>query len=223
MDKGIDVSYVQGKVDWHKVKADGVAFAFIRAGYGWDNDKQMDKWFTANVTGCEDVGMPYGVYHYSYARTAADAAKEARFCLRLMERAGADPTLPVVYDLEEPFQLAFDAAKQLDMVDAFCGEIEKAGYTPMLYMSASPLNKLYAADKDRLEQWAIWVAHYGVSKPAYKGSWDVWQHSSTGKVDGIAGNSDMNRAQEWFLNKKETAWDVLAEIEERIEKLKKLI
>lgn len=226
MVKGIDVSYVQGAVDWEKVKADGVEFAFIRAGYGWDNDKQIDKWFAANVEGCERVGIPYGIYHYSYAKTAEDAAKEARFCLRLMDKVGAHPTLPVAYDLEEPFQLAYSAEKQLDMIDAFCGEIAKAGYHTMLYMSASPLNKLYAADRERLEQWPIWVAHYGVSQPSYKGSWDVWQYGAAGDVAGISGDSDMDWAQDSFLEiypQEETAADIIGEIKALIEKLEQMV
>ena len=198
MIKGIDVSYAQGKVNWQQVKADGVAFAFIRSGYGWDNDLQIDKQFQNNVNGCKAVGMPYGVYHYSYAQTAADAVKEVKFCLRLMEKVGAEPSLPVAFDLEEPFQIAMPAKQQLDIIEAFCEEIENAGYRPMLYMSASPLNILRAYDAKRLEQWPIWVAHYGVAQPSYKGEWVVWQHTGTGKVNGIAGNVDINQAEEEF-------------------------
>lgn len=60
--QGIDVSYAQGNIDWAKVKASGVAFAMIRACYGWDDDSQIDRYFRANVQGCEAVGMPYGLY-----------------------------------------------------------------------------------------------------------------------------------------------------------------
>ena len=213
MIKGIDASYAQGKVNWQRVKADGVSFAFLRAGYGWDNDKQIDKQFQNNVDSCKAVGMPYGVYHYSYARTAADARKEAKFCVRLMEKVGAEPSLPVVYDLEEKFQLAMSAKQQLDMIEAFCEEIETAGYRPMLYMSASPLNALRAYDAKRLEQWPIWVAHYGVAKPSYKGEWVVWQHTGTGKVDGIAGNVDLNWAEEEFWLPKPLEGDELKRLQ----------
>ncbi len=74
--KGIDVSYAQGNIDWAKVKASGVSFAMIRACYGWDDDSQIDRYFRANVQGCEAVGLPYGLYHYSYAQTPEDAEKE---------------------------------------------------------------------------------------------------------------------------------------------------
>lgn len=218
MIKGIDVSYAQGKVNWEKVKADGVAFAFLRGGYGWDNDLQIDKQFQNNVNGCKAAGMPYGVYHYSYAESVADAVKEAKFCVKLMEKVGAEPMLNVVYDLEEVFQLAMSAKQQLDMIEAFCEEIENAGYRPMLYMSASPLNALRDYDAKRLEQRPIWVAHYGVAQPSYKGEWVVWQHTCTGKVDGIAGNCDLNWAEDefWMPQALPENGDVIEKLQEAI-------
>ena len=196
MKNGSDVSYANGVVDWAKVKHD---FVFMRAGYGWDNDKQIDKQFANNVIGCEKYAIPYGVYHYSYAETPDNAVREARFCMKLMDKVGAEPTLPVVFDFEEPFQLKMTAKQQLDIIDAFLETVEDAGYRPMLYMSASPLNKLLAYDADRLTRWPIWVAHVGVTKPSYKAEWDVWQYTWTGKVDGIVGDVDLNEAEDRFL------------------------
>ena len=90
--KGIDVSYAQGNIDWAKVKASGVSFAMIRACYGWDDDSQIDRYFRVNVQGCEAVGMPYGLYHYSYAQTPEDAEKEARF---FASSTGAGRNIPL--------------------------------------------------------------------------------------------------------------------------------
>ena len=193
MKNGIDVSFANGVIDWSKVKTD---FVFMRAGYGWDNDKQIDKQFANNVIGCEKYDIPYGVYHYSYARTAANAVREAKFCMKLMDKVGANPTLPVVFDFEEQFQLDMTEKEQLDIIDGFLETIEAAGFRPMLYMSASPLNKLYAYDAERLTRWPIWVAHVRVNKPSYKGKWDVWQYTWTGKLEGINGNVDMDDAED---------------------------
>jgi GH25 family lysozyme M1 (1,4-beta-N-acetylmuramidase) len=198
MKNGIDVSFAQGVVDWSKVKAD---FVFMRAGYGWDNDKQIDKQFANNVIGCEKYAIPYGVYHYSYARTPENAIREAKFCMKLMDKVGANPTLPVVFDFEEPFQLAFTAREQLDIIDAFMETVEDAGYQPMLYMSAAPLNELFDYDADRLSRWPIWVAHVGVAAPSYKGEWAVWQYTWTGKENGINGDVDLNEAKEELLSR----------------------
>ena len=80
--QGIDVSYVQGAIDWSAVTAD---FAMIRACYGWDNDRQIDSRLYENARGAKENGTPYGLFHYSYARTPDDALKEADFFLRVIK------------------------------------------------------------------------------------------------------------------------------------------
>ena len=72
MKKGIDVSRWQSDIDWKKVKAAGIEFAIIQAGYGRELS-QKDEKFEQNYSGCKSAGMPCGVYWYSYARTEAEA------------------------------------------------------------------------------------------------------------------------------------------------------
>ena len=72
--KGIDVSKHQGKIDWQKVKAAGVEFAIVRAGYGM-YENQVDPQFAANMEGAISAGIPVGVYWYSYAETPGQAKK----------------------------------------------------------------------------------------------------------------------------------------------------
>jgi GH25 family lysozyme M1 (1,4-beta-N-acetylmuramidase) len=69
--KGIDVSSWQGIIDWDAVKADGIQFAIIRAGFG----DELDIKFTRNISECNRVGIPCGVYWFSYALTAQEAAQ----------------------------------------------------------------------------------------------------------------------------------------------------
>ena len=190
--KGIDVSYHNGAVNWRKVANTGVQFAIIRACYGWDNDKQIDKQLAANVAGCEAQGIPYGFYHYSYAESAEDARKEARFFLRVIK--DYKPTYPVYFDFEENFQLAYTPEKQLQIIEAFLAEVEAAGYFAGLYMSASPLQKLYNYAPARGKKFSTWVAHIGVNKPNYSGPYAMWQYSWVGKVDGSSADTDMNIA-----------------------------
>lgn len=192
MDKGVDVSKYQGVIDWAKVKADGVAFAIIRACYGWDNDRQIDEQLAANVAGCEAQAIPYGFYHYSYAESAQDAQKEARFLQRVIQ--GYKPSYPVYFDFENAFQLNYTPEKQLTIIEAFLQEMEAAGYFAGLYMSAYPLERLYSYAPDRISRHAVWVAHYtSAAKPSYSGEYGIWQYSSTGTVAGIIGKVDMNR------------------------------
>ena len=76
--KGIDVSVHNGKIDWQKVKNDGIDFAIIRCGYGQNMTSQDDVYWEYNVSECERLGIPYGVYLYSYANTLAKAKSEAQ-------------------------------------------------------------------------------------------------------------------------------------------------
>ena len=115
---GIDVSEHQGKIDWAKVKADGVTFAIIRCGYGSDYTSQDDDYFLENVRGAQANGIPFGVYLYSYATKATGAApsaqSEAAHVLRQLKAAGLSPSklaLPVFYDLEEDAQWELSASR----------------------------------------------------------------------------------------------------------------
>ena len=76
--KGIDVSQWQGDIDWAAVKAAGVEFAMLRAGYGQGN---VDPKFGRNASECERLGIPFGIYWFSYAYTPEMAAKEALYAL----------------------------------------------------------------------------------------------------------------------------------------------
>ena len=192
MTKGIDVSKFQGVIDWKKVKTSGVEFAMLRAGYGWDNDSQIDERFAANAQGARAAGVPFGAYHYSYALSAADAAKEARFFLRIL--SGLKPEYPVAFDFEEPSALRLPKEQQLAIIEAFLGEVEGAGYYGMLYASASTLTALRQYAPQRIAKYDCWVAHVGVSKPAYSGPYGMWQYTWKGVVDGIKGDVDMDYA-----------------------------
>jgi len=188
--KGIDVSYAQGAIDWAKVKGQ-VDFAMLRTGYGW-GEHQEDSRFSANAAGCQAQGIPFGVYHYSYALTPQEAKEEARSCLAILDNRPLQ--WPVAFDFEEKAQLALPPRQQLELIDAFLGEIERAGYFGMLYLSASPLERLYRAEPKRVERYALWVAHVEVEQPATTAPWGIWQHSWKGTVEGITGPVDLNTA-----------------------------
>lgn len=186
---GIDVSEHQGKIDWEKVKADGVDFAIIRCGYGMDQEDQDDKWFEYNVTECERVGMPYGIYIYSYATSVSRASSEADHVLRLIE--GCNLSYPVFYDMEESSTIGKDLAA---IAKTFCDKIEAAGYPVGVYANLNWWNN-YLTDPV-FENWHRWVAQYNTSCQ-YKGDYGIWQYTSNGSVDGISGRVDMNFQIGW--------------------------
>ena len=186
--KGIDVSEHNGKIDWKKVKADGIDFAIIRCGYGMDEPGQDDDYWEYNVSECERLGIPYGVYLYSYADSTTRASKEADHTLRLLE--GHNPQLPVYYDLEET-SLESTSKRTLlaNMAKTYCNKIEDAGYVAGVYSNTNWWNNYLTSSV--FDQWDRWVAQYNY-ECRYEGEYTLWQCTSTGKVDGIKGNVDIN-------------------------------
>ena len=97
--KGIDVSSWQGTIDWQKVKSDGIEFAIIRCGYGQNIISQDDNTFKKNADECTRLGIPFGVYLYSYATSVDKAKSEAEHVLRLIKDYNLD--YGIWYDLED--------------------------------------------------------------------------------------------------------------------------
>jgi GH25 family lysozyme M1 (1,4-beta-N-acetylmuramidase) len=184
---GIDTSKWQGNIDWNKVKNSGVQFAILRAGYGRESN-QKDECFERSYAGAKAAGLYVGAYHYSYAMTVDEAKKEAKTFLEWIK--GKTFEMPVFFDLEESKQLALGKEKCTEIAVAFMETVEKAGYWVGLYMSKSPL-ETHISEEVR-KRYCIWVAHYGVKKTTYNGQFGIWQKSSSGKINGISGNVDLN-------------------------------
>ena len=186
--KGIDVSEFQGKIDWEKVKNDGIEFAILRCGYGMDFSNQDDVEYERNANECERLGIPYGVYLMSYANTVEKARSEAEHVLRLIE--GRKISLGVWYDIEDNGTSgAINKETLTNIINTFCNTIKNAGYKVGVYASLNWLeNKIEKTIKDNYD---IWVAQY-YSKCEYEGKYIMWQHTSSGKVNGISTNVDMN-------------------------------
>ena len=200
---GIDVSEHQGKIDWAKVKADGVAFAINRRGNGSDYTSQDDDYILENVRGAQANGIPFGVYLYSYATKATGAApsaqSEAAHVLRQLKAAGLSPSklaLPVFYDLEEDAQWELSASRVGTLAEAFCSVLSSQGYKVGIYANQNWWkNKLTDPVFER-SGWAKWVAQYykkdkGTS-PAGISDQQYWQFTDCGKVNGIPGYVDVN-------------------------------
>lgn len=186
--RGIDVSSNNGIIDWNAVKADGVDFAIIRCGYGMNQTNQDDTQWLANVTGCENAGIPYGVYIYSYANSVSRAVSEADHVLRLID--GHKLSYPVYFDMEDQTIFSTTTAKQRSQIaKAFCQRIEAAGYEVAIYASNySFTNEL---PEKTFDKWGRWVAHYS-AKCGYKGTYQMWQATNQGRVAGIQGPVDIN-------------------------------
>lgn len=184
MMNGIDVSKWQDIIDWPKVKAAGVQFAILRAGYGTTGH---DIQFERNMSGTAAVGMPAGVYWYSYATTVDAAKAEAAACLAALK--GRKLALPVFFDQEyEKSILALSSQQRTNIVNTFLNAIKAAGYAAGLYSSADFI-KTKLIDSQIPPDAPRWIAQYA-SKCTYGGKLYIWQNSSKGRIAGISGNVD---------------------------------
>ena len=190
--KGIDVSVHNGNIDWNKVKADGIEFAILRAGFG-RLEKQKDEKFEQNYAEAKAAGIPVGAYWYSYAMSPEEAELEANVFLKVIK--GKQFEMPVYFDLEEKKQFDLGKEKVSAIMRAFLERVESAGYFTGLYGSASPLFT-HTAD-DIKSHYTIWLAHW-VDRTNYSGAYAVWQYSEKGKVDGISGNVDLDTCYKDF-------------------------
>lgn len=186
---GIDVSSWQGDIDFDAVKAAGVEFAFVRIGStkGINGEYFLDNKFEQNIEGFHRVGIPVGVYFYTYASTREAALRDARWVLKQLEDKKID--LPVVYDWESwSFYNAFHQSFYSTSMNAkvFLDEVSKAGYEGMLYSSKNYLEKVWFDIG-----YDTWLAHY-TSQTNYEGEYRYWQFCSNGRVDGIKGNVDLD-------------------------------
>jgi len=184
--KGIDVSKHQGKINWNLVK-NNINFAILRIGYGMYNS-QKDKQFERNYSECKRLGIPMGVYHYSYAKNIDQAKKEANLVLNWLK--DKELQLPVYFDIEDNSQSGLGKEMLTNMCIAFCETIENAGLWAGVYANKYWFNSLL--NREVLEsKYTIWVAQY-YNKCTYNGKYDIWQYTSSGRINGINGNVDMN-------------------------------
>ncbi|MFR0556223.1 glycoside hydrolase family 25 protein [Pseudoscardovia radai] len=213
----IDVSAWQYTIDWSAVKAAGVEGAIIRVGYGVGN---LDKTAAYNIQQCKKLGIPFGVYWFSYAETSDMAAEEAQSMSEVLSELGVSATdlsYPVYYDLESFTwtEKIWNAARTkvireivhtspsttedyTGIVQKFISGISAAGYGNVslyanLNYSQTLLNTSY------LHGLITWMAQYsstlqyadwGMSTNGYE--YKGWQYWSSGQINGIPGKVDMN-------------------------------
>ena len=194
----IDVSEWQGDIDWAKAKADGVEGVIIRLGYGWGNN--ADRKAQRNISECKRLGIPFGIYWYSYADTPSIAKEEGAGVVAKLKQFGVNPSdlaYPVYYDLEkwtwEGHQPPTDPNVYNNIVNNWYGALQSAGYKNLgVYSYTSYLQgPLKHAD---IYAKTTWVAQYGARMgfDSFPTNSRGWQYTSSGKVGGIRGNVDMN-------------------------------
>lgn len=190
---GIDVSYHNGEIDWKRAQESGIEFAIIRGGFGKNN---IDKQAHNNFIKCNSIGLPVGMYWFSYAYTENMARCEARYAVALAKMHVLE--YPIYFDFEYDSadymyrKAGVHATKHLvtELAKAFCDEVEKAGYYAGIYANNDYVKNYY--ESTIFERYDLWYASY-VSNPLIDAH--LWQFTSTGTVPGVVGNVDMNRAR----------------------------
>lgn len=198
--KGVDIS-AHNSINWSKVDPKEIDFVIIRAGYGFNT---QDKQFKTNIENAIKLGIPIGIYWFSYAGNVEHTKQEAEGCLNVISAYRKYITLPVFFDWEgDSYKYVVKTykitpTKQLvsDMAIAFLETVKKAGYKVGNYNSVNYLNTYF---DDRVKNnYDTWVAHvkdkYGnpLEKTSYKGEYTIHQYSWVGRPSGFNSNADMN-------------------------------
>lgn len=198
---GVDVSHHQGEINWEKVKAAGIDFAFLRIGYrgyGTEGSINLDQQFERNIKNAQAAGIDVGVYFFAQAINEEEAKEEAEFVLEHLKLYHLQ--LPVVYDPES----ILDAKARTDDVSGeqftrntrvFCELIKEAGYEPMVY--SNMLWEAFELDMTKLSDIPVWYADYE-PLPQTPYEFEFWQYSNNGHIDGIGTRVDMDI---WIIKK----------------------
>lgn len=180
--RGIDVSRWQGNVNWAAVAADDVSFVML----GTRSKGIVDPYFHTNVQGASAAGLKVGAYIYSLATTPDMAREEADFVLSLVKDYPI--SFPIAFDAEDSATLGtLPPAQVSEIINAFCQRIADAGYYPIVYA-----NDYWLSNKVDLSNmpYDVWVARYE-AKHVYSNP-IMWQVTSTGSINGINGNVDID-------------------------------
>lgn len=185
--KGVDVSYWNGNsIDWKRVKASGIDFATIRAGYGKNH---IDSYFERNAKNAIAAGVNVGFYWFSYASTAEEARAEANNLCDAVELIGVKPTYPLCFDYEYDSEQKCPPKESIvSIAKAFLSRIKERGYYPANYANIDYLNRGFG---ELVGEYDLWLAHWNTTTPGR--DCQMWQYTDQGKVDGISGIVDMNR------------------------------
>ena len=195
--KVIDVSSYNGGINWSAVKSGGVDGAILRITSFAGGNMHEDAQFGNNLQGCRNVGMPFGIYMYSYATNTSKAANEANYVVGLLKKYGIRPSelqYPVYYDMESNSSVAgLSVDQNAANAETFISILNANGYTAHVYSYTSYLNS--NLNSPRIHKYVSWVAQYGKKmrfvNNYYKGLYG-WQYQSNGHVSGVNGDVDVS-------------------------------
>lgn len=190
MKRGIDVSEHNGTINWQDVVNDGNEFAIIRLGWG---NQHLDERFYDNFNGALNAGLKVGIYYYSEATDASEAAAEAEYALYVMQDAGITPDMLEMgfwFDEENDdwkSDRLTDPEEITDICTTFINTLEEAGYHCGLYANYDYLTNVI--DMSRLLGVTVWCAQYNSQCDYDRAS--IWQYTDSARINGKMFDADI--------------------------------
>lgn len=197
--KGIDISSWQGDINFEKVSQSGIDFVMIRCAFrSIESDEiKLDNKFIYNITEAKKYNIPVGIYFYSTAINKKEALEEASYVINLIDDYEIE--MPIAYDFEIFNQHRAQGIYMNQINEnaiAFMDYVEKHGYQSMLYTNLYAMEHYW--NYDNFDHRKIWFAQY-INDLDYGKDYFMWQYSSTGRIDGIAGNVDLNESYHMYV------------------------
>ena len=188
-EKGIDVSEFQGSIDWSKVKNDGIEFAILKLGNIYDYDANYkDSKFETNYKNARAQGIKIGAYIYNYCNTVDTLKEGLEWALEQLDGKKFD--MPIYLDMEDKDIQGETVETLTNQCNEFARFVQDKNYKAGVYANVNWLkNKLNPSEFDK--DISVWAAQY-YTECQYTGDYDIWQYTSSGKVDGVSGNCDMD-------------------------------
>ena len=185
---GIDISRWQEAVDFEKVKNAGCEFVYMRIGGLDDGELYTDRYYQANIAGAKAAGLKIGIYWHAEESTPEEVKKSVEYLCNVL---GGEPVdYPIAYDWEDFMNFERYGMNLQDINDcftAFANEMHARGFSACLYGSKNYLENVWTNETNQ----HIWLAHY-TSSTSYAGEHFMWQHSCTGRIDGVNGDVDLD-------------------------------
>jgi len=220
---GIDVSHHNGVIDWKKVKADGVTFAFMKLteGMTYYSGDEPDYDINTSISNALKNKINLSYYHFARFGRTTDPVQDGyddatNFIIRL-NALDKKPELPVVLDLEEDCFNTGDNYKWSntnqsinEYTESFINTMGDAGYDVMIYCRTGLINQW---GLNNFSKYPFWVARYmdtitnnpESNEPTvpkeWKDGWTAWQFSPTGMVNGVKSNVDINAMKKNYIKK----------------------
>lgn len=177
---GIDVSLYQKGFDFKQAKSEGVKFVIIKA----SQENFKDPEFENHYNSAKNNGLMVGAYHYTKARNAEEAKKEAITCLNAIKYKEFE--YPIFLDIEDSVNKSLSKEQNDEIIKAFCMTLETAGYWAGFYCNYD-FYQNYCNGKKLSNRFSLWLASWSKEPPTDCQMWQFGGSTNIIKSNKVAG------------------------------------